>query len=150
MSIICKLIYPDGFVRDCSISHALATRMLLSCTGPSIQCMDNDLVPDWHQASVYIYDDMMYTHEVSHMYCMEMTVCVTYDGYMQVYFLDGLMWDCKISSLTSSYWCARVNIPCHHRFREWMLICWLKCRCLNQCNFCWSILCELYSVNPEW
>ena len=102
LRIICKLMYPDGLVRDCRISCALATGMLWFCTGPSIQCMGNNLVPDWYQANVYIYNDIMYIHEISHIYYMEMTVCVTYVWHMSVIckliYLDGLMRDCNISS----------------------------------------------------
>ena len=47
--------------------------------------MGNGLVPEWHQANVYTYDDLMYTREISHMYCMDMTVYVTYECYMQAY-----------------------------------------------------------------
>ena len=71
----------------------------------------------------------------------------------KILYLVGLLWDCRISSalagrccsLSSSYWCACESIPCRHWFREWMHICWLKYRCLNQR---WLFL--VFFVNYTW
>ena len=71
----------------------------------------------------------MYTHEISDMYFMEIPVCVTYECYKQ--------------DLIPGWIVVRLQNG------EWMNICWLKYRCLNQRWLFFSILCELYLVNPE-
>ena len=40
-------------------------------------------MPDWHQAPVYVL--IYITHEISHMYGIEMAVCVTFECHIQAY-----------------------------------------------------------------
>ena len=85
MSVKCKIINPDGLLLDSSISSALATGMLQSCTSPSTWCMDSGQVPDWHRATVYVYDDLMYTHEINHLSGIDMAIGIIYEWHMQAY-----------------------------------------------------------------
>ena len=78
-------------------SGVMAVKMLLSCTNPSMLCMGKGLVPDGQQASVYIHDDLMCTHEISHVSSIEMGVCDT-SVIWELIYLDGLMGDCSVSS----------------------------------------------------
>ena len=85
-----KHIYPDGLMSDRSISSVMKMRMLLSFTNPSMLCMGRGLVPDRQQASVDIHDDLMFTHEISHVSSIEMGVCDT-SVIWELIYLDGLM-----------------------------------------------------------
>ena len=64
--------------------------MLLSCTNPSMLCMGKGLVPDRHQASVDTHDGLMFTHKISHVCSIEMSVCDT-SVIWELIYLDGLM-----------------------------------------------------------
>ena len=87
MSVIMKykLIHPVGLLLDCGISSAFATGMLQSCTRPSAECMDSVLVPVWHQVTVSIYDNLMYTHEIDHMCEIDVRIGVIHQCHMQTY-----------------------------------------------------------------
>ena len=61
------------------ISSAFATGMLQSCTSPSIWRMDSGLVPDWHRATVFVYDDLIYTHEINHLSGIDMAIGIIYE-----------------------------------------------------------------------
>ena len=83
MNVICRPIHPVGLLLDCSISSAFTTGMLRSCTRPSTKCVDSGLVPDWHQVTVYIYDDLMYTHEIDYVCGIDVTIGVIQQCHMQ-------------------------------------------------------------------
>ena len=59
-------------------------------------CMDRGLAPDGQQASVYIHDDLMSTHEISHVSSIEMVVCDT-SVIWELIHLDGMMGNCRVS-----------------------------------------------------
>ena len=147
MSVICKLINPDGLLLDSSISSAFATGMLQSCTSPSTWCMDSGRMLDWHRATVYAYDDLMYTHEINHLSGIDMAIGIIYEWHVQAYiswWLDaGLRYlQCisngiasvlhrAISTVRAVAWCLTGARLLSMVYDDRMLAMWVELKCYN-------------------
>ena len=86
MTIIGKLIYPNGLIHDYSISSVLTMKML-SCLAQIHPC--SEWAGAWCLTGIrplfYTSDDHMCTHETDHVSEIEMTVCVIYAYHMKAY-----------------------------------------------------------------
>ena len=147
MSVKCKIINPDGLLLDSSISSAFATGMLQSCTSPSTWCMDSGHVPDWHRATVYVYDDLMYTHEFNHLSGIDMAIGIIYEWHMQGYISwwlgAGLRYlQCisngnasvlhgAISIVRAVAWCLTGARLLSMVYDDCMLAMWVELKCYN-------------------